>query len=53
VTVKADISKDLTSRAPGGHPWAFLDEAAHPDTGDETDPAVLMLEIVDRPGGRE
>jgi hypothetical protein len=61
--VELDIPCDVQGRDQDGHPWAFLDEAAHPDaivadhlvvTGDDEDPVVArVLEVVERPGGKK
>lgn len=56
-----DIPCDVQGRDREGRLWAFLDEAAHPEsvvvgqlvvTGDEADPVVArVLDVVERPGG--
>ena len=63
MAIELDIPADVQGRDRGGHLWAFLDEAAHPDviqpgnlvvTGDEEDPVVArVIEVVERPGGKK
>lgn len=59
--VEVDIPCDPTQIDESGHPWAFLDEAKHPErvepgaiviTGDAEDPVFArVLSLTERPTG--
>ena len=61
--LEIDIPCDPTQIDHTGHPWAFLDEAAHPDriqpgaiviTGDPEDPVFAhVLSVTPRPNGQK
>ncbi len=60
-TIEVDIPCDPTQIDETGHPWAFLDEANHPDriepdaiviTGDADDPVFARVRtLTQRPSG--
>ena len=59
--IEVDIPSDPTQIDDTGHPWAFLDEAPHPEriqpgaiviTGDAEDPVFArVLSLTERPSG--